>query len=74
MKRLEINKKSPALTHLISSQTSGLVDRVFPPLGDSKFFAGIMAGMVEEFALSSGKLDNVRVWFNNKVCYSTLVS
>jgi hypothetical protein len=36
-------------------------------IGDSKFYAEIAAGMVEEFALSSGKLDNVRVWFNNKV-------
>ena len=43
------------------------MEKVFPPIGDSKFFAGIAAGMVEEFALSSGKLDNVRVWFNNKV-------
>ena len=42
---------------------------MLPGIGDSKFYAGIAAGMVEEFALSSGKLDNIRVWFNNKVSW-----
>jgi hypothetical protein len=40
---------------------------LLPGFGDSKFVGDMLAGTVEEFALSSGKLDNVRVWFNNKV-------
>ena len=36
-------------------------------LTDSRLIAKLGASTVEEFALTSGKLDNVRVWFNNKV-------
>ena len=63
-----------ALRIFFPEQTSGLVENVLPGIGDSKFYAGIAAGMVEEFALSSGKLDNIRVWFNNKVSKPRRVS
>jgi hypothetical protein len=44
------------------------VDRILPEgLGDSKFYGQYLSGLVEDFVLASGKLDNVRVWFNNKV-------
>ena len=53
-------------------QTSGVMERVSlnyisAVFANSRSVAEFMADKVEEFALASGKLDNIRVWFNNKV-------